>query len=84
MTKLNKSMEFDVGGGEASGSEDSDEDLLEQFTGSEFYTAGKCTIVCVSDFVHVSVITVCMCGYGEHVGSRAATTWLNFISYIMS
>ena len=50
MTKLNKSMEFDVGGGEASGSEDSDEDLLEQFTGSEFYTAGKCTIVCVSDF----------------------------------
>ena len=60
MTKLNKSMEFDVGGGEASGSEGSDEDLLEQFTGSEFYTAGKCTMVCVSDFVHVSVITVCM------------------------
>ena len=80
MTKLNKSMEFDVGGGEASGSEDSDEDLLEQFTGSEFYTAGKSTIVCVSDFV----ITVCMCGYGEHVCSRAAMTWLNFISYIMS
>ena len=47
MTTLNKSMEFDAGGGEASGSEDSDEDLLEQFTSSEFYTAGECTVLCV-------------------------------------
>ena len=40
-------MEFDAGGGEASGSEDSDEGLLEQFTSSEFYTAGEYTVLCV-------------------------------------
>ena len=61
MTKLNKSIEFDAGGGEASGSEDSDEDLLEQFAGSEFYTAGECSMQSVCDY--------CMyqCAYGEHV-----------------